>query len=198
MKDIKLEDRLIFALDVPEISDAMDIVLELDDSVNFYKIGMEMLMTGQYFELLEWLIKKEKKVFVDLKFFDVPETVGRTIARLSDYGATFATIHGNQALMEKASQNKNNLKILAVTALTSLDRGDLDDLGFSCDIKELVISRAKRAFEAGCDGHDPVKCTSARGTFRRLQCSNSIKSTWKTKMYDADRTLGKEKNKKRL
>ena len=152
MKDIKLEDRLIFALDVPEISDAMDIVLELDDSVNFYKIGMEMLMTGQYFELLEWLIKKEKKVFVDLKFFDVPETVGRTIARLSDYGATFATIHGNQALMEKASENKNNLKILAVTALTSLDRGDLDDLGFSCDIKELVISRAKRAFEAGCDG----------------------------------------------
>ena len=152
MKDIKLEDRLIFALDVPEISDAMEIVRELDDSVNFYKIGMEMLMTGKYFELLEWLIKKEKKVFVDLKFFDVPETVGRTIARLSEFGATFATIHGNQALMEKAVENKNNLKILAVTALTSLDRGDLDDLGFACDVKDLVISRARRAFEAGCDG----------------------------------------------
>ena len=152
MKNIKLEDRLIFALDVPEASDAKEIVSELDDSVNFYKIGMEMLMTGQYFELLDWLIKKDKKVFVDLKFFDVPETVGRTIARLSDYGASFATIHGNQALMEKAAENKNNLKILAVTALTSLDRGDLDDLGFECDVKELVISRAKRAFEAGCDG----------------------------------------------
>ena len=152
MKNIKLEDRLIFALDVPEISDAMEIVRELDDSVNFYKIGMEMLMTGKYFELLEWLIKKEKKVFVDLKFFDVPETVGRTIARLSEFGATFATIHGNQALMEKAVENKNNLKILAVTALTSLDRGDLDDLGFACDVKDLVISRARRAFEAGCDG----------------------------------------------
>ena len=152
MKNIRLEDRLIFALDVPQISEAKDIVSELDDSVNFYKIGMEMLMTGQYFELLDWLIKKDKKVFVDLKFFDVPETVGRTIARLSDYGATFATIHGNQALMEKASQNKYNLKILAVTALTSLDRGDLDDLGFACDVKDLVISRAKRAFEAGCDG----------------------------------------------
>ena len=96
--------------------------------------------------------KKDKKVFVDLKFFDVPETVGRTISRLSDYGATFATIHGNRALMEKAAENKENLKILAVTALTSLDRGDLDDLGFACDVKELVISRAKRAFEAGCDG----------------------------------------------
>ena len=152
MKNIRLEDRLIFALDVPEVVDAKEIVSELDDSVNFYKIGMEMLMTGQYFELLDWLIKKDKKVFVDLKFFDVPETVGRAIARLSDYGATFATIHGNQALMEKAAESKNNLKILAVTALTSLDRGDLDDLGFSCDVKDLVISRAKRAFESGCDG----------------------------------------------
>ncbi len=152
MKDIKIEDRLIFALDVAEVSEAKKIVTELDDSVNFYKIGMELLMTGQYFELLDWLIARDKKVFVDLKFFDVPETVGRTIARLSDYGATFATIHGNQALMEKAVENKNNLKILAVTALTSLDRGDLDDLGFDCDVKDLVISRAKRAFEAGCDG----------------------------------------------
>jgi len=152
MKDIRIEDRLIFALDVPEVLEAKKIVTELDDSVNFYKIGMELLMTGQYFELLDWLIAKDKKVFVDLKFFDVPETVGRTIARLSDYGATFATIHGNQALMEKAVENKNNLKILAVTALTSLDRGDLDDLGFDCNVKDLVISRAKRAFEAGCDG----------------------------------------------
>jgi len=152
MKDIRIEDRLIFALDVPEVSEAKKIITELDDSVNFYKIGMELLMTGQYFELLDWLIAKDKKVFVDLKFFDVPETVGRTIARLSDYGATFATIHGNQALMEKAVENKNNLKILAVTALTSLDRGDLDDLGFDCNVKDLVISRAKRAFEAGCDG----------------------------------------------
>ena len=152
MKDIKIEDRLIFALDVPEVSEAKKIVAELDDSVNFYKIGMELLMTGQYFELLDWLIARDKKVFVDLKFFDVPETVGRTIARLSDYGATFATVHGNQALMEKAVENKHNLKILAVTALTSLDRGDLDDLGFDCDVKDLVISRAKRAFEAGCDG----------------------------------------------
>jgi orotidine-5'-phosphate decarboxylase len=152
MKDINVEDRLIFALDVPEVEEAKDIVSELDESVNFYKIGMELLMTGKYFELLNWLVDNDKKVFVDLKFFDVPETVGRTIARLSDYGATFATVHGNQALMEKAAQNKKNLKILAVTALTSLDRGDLDDLGFDCNVQDLVISRAKRAFAAGCDG----------------------------------------------
>ena len=106
MKDINVEDRLIFALDLPEIDQAKDIVIELDDSVNFYKIGMEMLMTGSYFELLNWLTERDKKVFVDLKFFDVPETVGRTIARLSDYGATFATIHGNQAMMERLQKTR--------------------------------------------------------------------------------------------
>ncbi|BAF61521.1 orotidine-5'-phosphate decarboxylase [Candidatus Vesicomyidisocius calyptogenae] len=152
MKNIKVENRLIFALDVSEIKQAKDLVIQLDNSINFYKIGMELLMTGQYFNLLDWLLEKDKQVFVDLKFFDVPETVGRTIKRLSQYGATFVTIHGNQALMEKANENKYNLKILAVTALTSIDRGDLDDLGFNCDVLELVVSRAKRAFEAGCDG----------------------------------------------
>ncbi|MBE8190445.1 MAG: orotidine-5'-phosphate decarboxylase [Candidatus Thioglobus sp.] len=151
-KDIPTNERLIFALDVAEISEAKALVKQLGEEVVFYKIGMEMLMSGQYFELLEWLLARDKKVFVDLKFFDVPETVGRTINRLSKYGATFATIHGNQALMEAAAENKSQLKILAVTALTSLDRGDLDDLGFKCEVQDLVISRAKRAFEAGCDG----------------------------------------------
>ncbi len=152
MKNINREDRLIFALDVDSIEKAKNLVVKLADSVNFYKIGMELLMTGGYFELLQWLIKKNKKVFVDLKFFDVPETVGRTVHRLSEYGANFCTIHGNQKIMEKAAENKNNLKILAVTALTSLDEGDLVDLGFKCDVEDLVLSRAKRAFEAGCDG----------------------------------------------
>lgn len=151
-KNIKPKDRLVFALDVSSIDKAKALVEILGDSVNFYKIGLELLMTGQYFELLDWLVKQNKKVFVDLKFFDVPETVGRTIARLSDYGASFATVHGNQSIMEYAANNKGELKILAVTALTSLDKGDLDDLGFKCDVQDLVISRAKRAFEAGCDG----------------------------------------------
>ena len=70
MKDIKVEDRLIFALDVPEVEQAKDLVIQLNDSVNFYKIGMELLMTGQYFSLLDWLLEKDKQVFVDLKFFD--------------------------------------------------------------------------------------------------------------------------------
>lgn len=109
-------------------------------------------MAGGYFELLGWLVKEGKKVFVDLKFFDVPETVRSAVRALSGSGATFATVHGNQAIMEAAAKDKGDLKILAVTVLTSLDRGDLDDLGFSCDVDKLVLSRARRALETGVDG----------------------------------------------
>ena len=149
---INNNDRLIFALDVPEANRAKELVLELGDSVSFYKIGMELMMTGDYFSLLDWLVVNEKKVFVDLKLFDVPATVSKAVKRLSQRGAYFTTIHGNQSMMEAAAAEKGNLKVLAVTALTSLDQGDLDDMGFKCDVKELVISRAKRALSSGCDG----------------------------------------------
>jgi orotidine-5'-phosphate decarboxylase len=149
---INNNDRLIFALDVPETSRAKELVLELGDSVSFYKIGMELMMTGDYFSLLDWLVENDKKVFVDLKLFDVPATVSKAVKRLSQRGAYFTTIHGNQSMMDAAAAEKGNLKVLAVTALTSLDQGDLDDMGFKCDVKELVISRAKRALSSGCDG----------------------------------------------
>ena len=150
--DINTKDRLIFALDVPEIDQAKNLVEELADSVSFYKIGMELMMTGHYFELLDWLVEKDKKVFVDLKLFDVPQTVAKAVKRLSQRGAYFTTVHGNQSMMEAAAAAKGDLKILAVTALTSLDQGDLNDMGFLCDVQDLVVSRARRALAAGCDG----------------------------------------------
>jgi len=146
------KDRLIFALDVPEVDRAKQLVNELGDTVSFYKIGMELMMTGDYFDLLDWLVKKNKNVFVDLKLFDVPATVSKAVKRLSKRGAYFTTIHGNQSMMEAAAAEKGDLKILAVTALTSLDQGDLNDMGFTCDVQELVVSRAKRALSSGCDG----------------------------------------------
>lgn len=151
-KDIPADERLIFALDVPDAWQARELVQELDDSVRFYKLGLELLMAGGYFELLDWLAGRGKKVFVDLKFFDVPATVSRAVARLNGRGVTFCTVHGNQGIMEAAVAAREDVKVLAVTALTSLDRGDLDDLGFDCDVLELVLSRARRALEAGCDG----------------------------------------------
>jgi orotidine-5'-phosphate decarboxylase len=140
------------ALDVSSIDEAKALVEELGDAVIFYKVGMEIFMSGDYFGFIEWLKERDKKVFVDLKFFDIPATVGRAIKALSSKGVDLATIHGNDSIMEAAATAKGNLKVLAVTALTSLDRGDLDDLGFQCDVKELVLSRAKRALQIGCDG----------------------------------------------
>jgi len=151
-KTIPVRERLIMALDVPTIPEAQALVDELGDSVIFYKAGMELFMAGDYFSFIDWLKQRGKKVFVDLKFFDVPETVGRAIKALSNKGVDLATIHGNDAMMQAAAANKGDLKVLAVTALTSLDRGDLDDLGFACDVQALVLSRAKRALQLGCDG----------------------------------------------
>ena len=152
-KNIPNKDRLIFALDVDDCKKAKNLVKELGDSVSFYKLGLELMMTDEYFDLMSWMLKKDKKIFADLKFFDIPATVGAAVRSLKNRGASFVTVHGNQAIMESAAENKgDSLKVMAVTALTSLDRGDLDDLGFDCDVNELVLSRAKRALEAGCDG----------------------------------------------
>ena len=152
-KDIPAKDRLIFAMDVPTIDRAKALATELDDAVTFYKIGLELMMSGEYFDLLEWMLARDKKVFCDLKFFDIPATVGSAVRSLKDRGATFVTVHGNRSIMEAAAENKgDSLKVLGVTVLTSLDRGDLDDLGFDCDLDALVLSRAKQCLEAGCDG----------------------------------------------
>jgi orotidine-5'-phosphate decarboxylase len=150
---IPAHERLIVALDLPETAAARNLVERIGDAAVFYKIGMELCMSPGFFELLEWLRGRGKKVFVDLKFFDIPETVARAVRSLSERGAQFCTIHGNQAIMEAAAGAKGKgLQVLAVTALTSLDRGDLDDLGFQCDVESLVLSRARRALAAGCDG----------------------------------------------
>lgn len=151
-KNIPNRERLIFAMDVADPQAARLIVEKLGDAVVFYKIGLELFMSGGYFELLDWMVARGKKIFVDLKFFDVPATVAAAVRQLRNRGVTFATIHGNQAIMEAAAAAKGDVKILAVTVLTSLDRGDLDDLGFTVDVEKLVLSRARRALEAGCDG----------------------------------------------
>jgi orotidine-5'-phosphate decarboxylase len=146
------EERLIVALDVATQAEALALVDALGDSVVFYKIGMELLTSGDYFAVLEALVARGKKVFVDLKFFDVPATVASAVKGLTRYPVSFATIHGNDAMLRAAAEVKAQIKLLAVTALTSLDQHDLDDLGFQCDARALVLSRARAALAAGCDG----------------------------------------------
>lgn len=155
-KPIPLTERLIFALDLPDTEQAKQYVELLGDTVHFYKLGLEVFMAGGYFELLEWLRARGKKVFVDLKFFDVPETVRSAVRQLKKHDATFTTVHGNDSMLQAAaaevSDGVSRLKVLAVTVLTSLDQHDLRDLGFDCDLKTLVLSRARRALALGCHG----------------------------------------------
>lgn len=150
--EIVAHDRLIVPLDVPEIEQAKALVLTIGDNASFYKIGLELFMSCGFFELLDWLRSREKKVFVDLKFFDIPATVARAISRLNGSGVTFTTVHGNDPMMAAAAEAATDVSVLAVTVLTSIDRGDLDDLGFQCDVDALVMSRARRAVEHGCAG----------------------------------------------
>lgn len=151
-KTIPPEDRLIFALDVPGPEEAKRLVETLGDAVQVYKVGLELFAAGGYFELIDWLVAREKKVFADLKLFDVPETVRSAVRKLRERPITFVTVHGNDGILEAACREKGDLKILAVTVLTSLDQGDLNDLGFQADVHQVVLSRARRALEIGCDG----------------------------------------------
>ncbi|MCF6263058.1 MAG: orotidine-5'-phosphate decarboxylase [Xanthomonadales bacterium] len=150
--DIPPEERLIFALDVADINSARALVNTLGDSVQFYKLGLEFFLSGHYFELLQELKDQGKKIFADLKFFDVPATVAAAVSQLSRHGIDFCTVHGNDGMLKAAVEAAGDMKILAVTALTSLDQGDLNDLGFQVDAQTLVLSRARRALELGCAG----------------------------------------------
>jgi orotidine-5'-phosphate decarboxylase len=151
-KRIPAKERLIVALDVPTAKEAKALVRQLGDTVVFYKIGLQLCMSGSYFALFKWLRARGKQVFVDLKFFDVPETVKNAVKQLQQWDAAFATVHGNDEILKAAVSEKGRTKILAVTVLTSLDRGDLNDLGFKVDVTKLVLSRARRALKLGCDG----------------------------------------------
>ena len=150
---IPARQRLIVALDVADAPRARALVGELGDSVEFYKIGLELAMSGEYFNLLAWLLDEGKQVFADLKFYDVPATVAAAVRQLQGWGASFLTIHGDRAIMQAAAAEKgSDLRVLAVTVLTSLDQDDLRQMGINVDIKTLVLQRAEQARDAGCDG----------------------------------------------
>jgi len=152
MNAIPRAERLIVALDVPSAKEARALAEKLGDAVRFYKIGLELFTAEGYFELLAWLAGRGCKVFADLKLYDIPETVRRAVANLRGHGATFLTVHGHRSVMEAAAREKGAMKILAVTVLTSFDQRDLEEMGSTRSVEELVVARARGAAESGCDG----------------------------------------------
>ena len=158
----------MFAVDVPSIDEAKKIVVELGDSVIFYKLGLEIFMSGRYYDLLDWLRDRGKRVFADLKFYDVPQTVGSAVQQLRGRGASFVTVHsGNDAILEAAvagaqatdsrgqgprEETEDPLRILAVTVLTSFSQQDVEAMGIAQNVSDVVLARAKRAQQLGCGG----------------------------------------------
>ncbi len=156
---IPARDRLIFALDVPDRTTAIAWMDRLGDAVSFYKIGLELLGSGDYFPVLDELAKRGKKIFADLKFHDVPATVAGAVRGLARRPVTFATIHcDSRAMLEAAVAAKGLLQLLAVTVLTSNDANDLEALGVHGEPADVVIQRAWLAQDAGIDG---VVCSGA-------------------------------------
>ena len=152
MIEIPRAERLIVALDVPTAGEARALVEKLGDAGRFYKVGLELFSAPGCFELIAWLAERGNKVFADLKLYDIPETVRRAVANLRSRGATFLTVHGHRSVMQAAAQEKGDLRILAVTVLTSFDQRDLDEMGATRTTEELVLARARGAVETGCDG----------------------------------------------
>jgi orotidine-5'-phosphate decarboxylase len=167
---IPRRERLIAALDVPTAAEARLLVEKLGSSVSFYKIGLELSTSGEYFELLDWLVKRGNRVFCDLKLHDIPETVRRAVANLCGSGVTFLTVHADRGVMEAAVKEKGDIKILAVTVLTSTSQADLAEQGYAGKLEDLVIRRAGAAAELGCDGviTSGLEVSKIKSSFPRL------------------------------
>nr|MBF0222275.1 orotidine-5'-phosphate decarboxylase [Desulfobulbaceae bacterium] len=156
-KQIDIKDRIILALDVDSADKAKELVYQTESHLNFYKVGLQLFL-ADWFNSVDWIIARGHKVMVDLKFFDIPETVHLAVKQLKDRNVSLATVHGNDAIVKAAvaaTQDKasdESLKILAVTVLTSFGEEDLKAMGMTQSIEDLVYFRAKRALELGCDG----------------------------------------------
>jgi orotidine-5'-phosphate decarboxylase len=150
-----MSEKLIVALDVPDIEAAKKMVEALGDEIIFYKIGLELMMGGQYFELVKWLKNKDKKVFADLKLYDISQTVARAVKNLAQYEIDLLTIHtASHQIMQQAVENKGKMQIIGVTVLTNLDSKDLNEMGFDPNIslENLVLKKAQMALNAGLNG----------------------------------------------
>jgi orotidine-5'-phosphate decarboxylase len=165
-------DRLIVALDLPDVASAERLVEKLGDSLSFYKIGYELAFAGGL-PLVRTLADAGKKVFLDLKLHDIGNTVSRAVERAAGLGAAFLTVHAFPQTMKAAVEGRGNslLKILAVTVLTSWDDDDLKEAGYLLSVRDLVLKRAEQAKRFGVDG---IVASAVEATDIRKKLGNSL------------------------
>jgi len=151
----RAKERLIVALDLPGAEEARAMVDKLDGMVQFFKIGLALQLAPGVDELIRSLIRAGKKVFLDYKYYDIPETLKKAVSRAAGLGVSFLTIHGPGSLIRGAVEGRGSsgLKLFTVTVLTSLDADDLAEMGYDKhSVGALALFRARKALEAGCDG----------------------------------------------
>ncbi|MEH6950797.1 orotidine-5'-phosphate decarboxylase [Nitrobacter sp. NHB1] len=168
----RAREKLIVALDFWEVEDARKLVRKLGDEVSFYKVGLGLQLVGGN-EFARELIAEGKRVFLDYKYYDIEETVQRAVAQAAELKITFLTVHGVASIMKAAvaGRGSSDMKILGVTVLTSMDAGDIKEMGFECNVEDLVIARAKKALEVGVDG---VVASALEAAELRKQTSNKL------------------------
>ena len=146
-----MQDRIIVALDVDNPELAKEMVKRCESGTRYFKVGLQLFMAS-YFEVVDWILDRGHKVMLDLKFFDIPETVKLAVEQVNNRGVSLATIHGNDAIIKAAMEARGDLQLLAVTVLTSFGEEDLLAMGMTQSVEDLVLFRARRALELGCDG----------------------------------------------
>jgi orotidine-5'-phosphate decarboxylase len=150
------KDRLIVALDVSDVEEALRLVEELEGVVHFFKVGLTLQLAPNVEDLISRLLTGGKKVFLDYKYYDIPATIETAVGRAVTRGVSFLTVHGSTPLMEAAVRARGNsdLKLFTVTVLTSMDATDLQEMGYghNTTVADLVLFRASKALQAGCDG----------------------------------------------
>jgi orotidine-5'-phosphate decarboxylase len=150
----RIEERLIVALDVPTIPEARELVAKLDGLVSFFKIGLWLQFASGVDSLIDDLLEKGKKVFLDSKMFDIGETVKQGVIRAASRGVTFVTVHGDSDIIKAAVAGKgdSDLKVFTITVLTSLDNDSLREMGYLVGVDKLIEVRVRQSIEFGADG----------------------------------------------
>jgi orotidine-5'-phosphate decarboxylase len=152
IRNIPLKERIIFALDVDGAGEAKTLVERLESHVRSYKVGLQLFLSGG-FPVVQWIAGRGHRVMLDLKFYDIPQTVKLAVGQLAGKGVTFATVHGNEPIVTAAVQAAAEVKILAVTLLTSFDQQDMARFfGDGRKLEDLVVERARQAIGAGAEG----------------------------------------------
>jgi orotidine-5'-phosphate decarboxylase len=169
--NIPARERLIIALDLPEVAAAEKLVVTLDGAATFYKIGYELALAKDGLAFAEQLARSGKKVFLDLKLHDIGNTVSRAVERAAGSGMTFLTVHAFPQTMRAAvkGRGQSKLKLLAVTVLTSWDDNDLREAGYQMSVSDLVLKKAEQAKEIGIDG---IVASAAEAAPIRRQVGN--------------------------